>query len=421
VFVLAAFSMNAIAQDAPAAMPGMENSLGVLSSGTGVEPRNSTAVNPMVHRALGSWMLMFHGNAFLVSSQQSGPRGADKVFSANWIMPMLTRRSGRHTVTARTMLSLEPLTVTKRQYPLLFQTGETAFGSWIVDGQHPHELVMELAGRYEFSFGERAGVFIYGGPRGEPAIGPPAFPHRASASENPMAVLSHHFQDSTHIATNLVTAGFNAGPLQIEASTFHGGEPDENRWNFDSGKMDSFTTRLTLAAGPSLTGQFSIGRLNNREALEPELDTLRTTASLHHTVRLGEGHVASSVIWGRNKDVHSPGEEFVFSSYTLESTARFKNANWVWTRIENVDRGLGLIGGSDHEPGRRVQAYTFGYERELPVEKVSLGLGAQLTAYGVPDAFRAAYGDRPVGVQMFLRLRPKGSATAAQDPAMHKH
>ena len=53
-------------------------------------------------------------------------------------MPMLTREFGRHSISARTMLSLEPLTVTERRYPELFQGGETAYGLPIVDGQHPH-------------------------------------------------------------------------------------------------------------------------------------------------------------------------------------------------------------------------------------------------------------------------------------------
>jgi hypothetical protein len=112
------------------------------------------------------------------------------------------------------MLSLEPATITKRQYPLLFQAGESAHGLSILNGQHPHDLIMEISGKYEVQLGERSQVFVYGGPVAEAALGPTAFPHRASSSENPLATLGHHQQDSTHIAANVVTLGVGHGPLR---------------------------------------------------------------------------------------------------------------------------------------------------------------------------------------------------------------
>src|SRR5215813_7374219 len=72
------------------------------TSGTSAEP-NSTPM-PMLMTMSGKWMLMFHGEAFLNALQQSGPRGADKVFSTNWFMPMAQRQLGPGTFTARVML-----------------------------------------------------------------------------------------------------------------------------------------------------------------------------------------------------------------------------------------------------------------------------------------------------------------------------
>ena len=407
-------------------MTGMENSVGYLSSGTSIEPKSTSESAPMVHTNLGNWTFMFHANAFVVDTQQSGPRGGSKFFSGNWAMPMLVRTSGPNSVMFRTMLSMEPATVSKRRYPLLFQTGETAFGRGIVDGQHPHDLIMELAARYDHAFNERTQLFVYGGPVGEPALGPTAFPHRASSSENPVAVLGHHFQDSTHISNSVVTLGFVRGPLQLEASTFHGSEPDENRWNIDTGKPDSFASRLTLSAGNTVSGQFSIGRINNREPSDPGMDTLRTTASIHHNVRFSSGHMASSLIWGRNKDVDGD-ERRIFNAYTLESTVNFREQNWVWTRIENVDRDATLLAGetsghSEETPIGRVQAWAFGYERELPAGAlpVRVGLGVQATLYGLPSSLKPIYGDRPAGVMLFLRIRPKGNMMLHMR-AMHQH
>lgn len=411
-------------------MAGMENSVGFLSGGTSIEPRVTSESAPMIHKTLGSWVFMFHANAFVVDIQQRGPRGHDKAFSTNWFMPMLSRQFGASTISFRTMLSLEPVTVTQRRYPLLFQRGEDAFGHEIVDGQHPHELIMELAARYQYAFNDKTQLFIYGGPVGEPALGPAAFPHRASASENPVAVLGHHEQDSTHISNSVLTFGFVRGPIQMEASTFHGGEPNENRWNIDRGRPDSFASRVSFSAGNTVSGQFSMGRINNREPREPGMDTLRTTASVHHNVRFAGGHVASSLIWGRNKDMDG-AERRIFNAYTFESTVNFRGGNWLWTRIENLD-----LSETEETPPGRVQAWTMGYERELPMPKVPLrvGLGAQATFYGMSGAnaspgpshqglvpsLKMHYGNHPAGFTVFLRIRPTGNMMLHMQ-SMHQH
>jgi len=412
-------------------MPGMaamENSVGFIASGTSLEPAVTSEFTPMIHKSLGNWTLVLHANGFLADTQQSGPRGKDKLYSTNWLMPMLSRDFGRQTVTFRTMVSLEPATIGRRRYPELFQSGETAYGLPIVDGQHPHDLLMELAGRYDLRLTERGELYVYGGPLGDPALGPPAYPHRASASENPVAALAHHEQDSTHLSSSVITVGFAGGPVQLEASTFHGREPNENRWNIDTGSPDSFSSRLTLAMGDRLIGQISIGRINNREALEPHLDTLRTTASIQYSRRFSRGHISTSLIWGRNKDMHGRDSR-IFNAYTAESTMNFLTRNWVWTRIENVDRDRTLLLGEnpsalniEEDPIGRVQAYTFGYERDLPplVPSLNIGLGIQATTYGLPPQLQAVYGNRPVGVTVFLHLRPIGNIGTHMQ-MMHQH
>src|SRR5581483_5181240 len=54
------------------------------ASGTSMNPWSWPM--PMLMAMPGSWQLMFMGQAFLVDTQQSGPRGADKFFSTNWFM-----------------------------------------------------------------------------------------------------------------------------------------------------------------------------------------------------------------------------------------------------------------------------------------------------------------------------------------------
>ena len=381
------------------------------TAGTSVES-NSTPV-PMLMALKGNWTLMFHGVGFLNSTQQSGPRGFDKVFSTNWLMPMAQRPLGPGTFTARAMLSLEPATVTKRRYPELFQLGEVAFGQPIVDGQHPHDFFMELAVLYDLKLGDTGLFSFYAAPVGDPAMGPSAFPHRMSASENPLAPLGHHLQDSTHIANDVVTLGFTYNRVRLEASGFHGREPDDRRWNIDSGKMDSWSTRLTVNPLKNWSGQYSITRLKSPEELNPREDVLRMTASIMYNRPLKNGNWATTLLWGRNRT--SPRNE-VFNGYLAESTLRFLTRNYVWGRVENVDRTNQLLIGENPVPPAfeerflaRVKAYTVGYDHDFDlIPHLATALGGQATFYAAPSSLSSIYGSHPRGVILFLRVRPFG-------------
>jgi hypothetical protein len=378
------------------------------SSGTSAEP-NSTPV-PMLMDMKGKWMLMLHSNVFVTDIQQTGPRGGDKFFSTNWVMPMVERKLGPGQLTLRAMFSLEPATISARQYPLLFQQGETAFGKPIVDGQHPHDFFMEIAALYDLKLGEKTLLSFYAAPVGDPAIGPTAYPHRASASENPVATLGHHQEDSTHIADDVVTVGLTHGIVRIEASGFHGREPDEFRWNIDTGKIDSWSTRLTLQPGKNWSGQYSYARIASPEALFPAENQARTTASAMYNRPFNGGNWASTVLWGRTRSLADNSKE---NSYLLESLVRFKTGNYAWTRIENAGRSNELLNGANPLPARlqeepigHVQAYTVGYDHDIDlIPHVRSAVGGQVTTYGVPNVLRPVYGSDPVGFEVFLRFR----------------
>jgi len=426
VIGLGLLSLSAFAQssqpimDMPGmSMPGREASSDSLiaafeqhaTSGTDLEPISTP--REMLMWKKGAWRFMFHGTVFLNEIQQTGPRGGDKFFSTNWFMPMAQRKLGRTGIlTLRTMLSLEPATVSARRYPELFEQGETAYGNPIVDGQHPHNLFMEVAAIYDRSFGEKTALTIYVAPVGDPALGPPAYPHRASASENPLAPLGHHLQDSTHIADDVLTLGITYRKFRVEASGFHGREPDEYRWDIDSGKIDSWSTRVSFNPGRNWSLQYSIGQLHSPEALQASEDVRRMTASLSYNRPLRNGNWASLLLWGRNQSLEDGN---VGNSYLLESTFQFAGRNSLWTRIENVDRTNELLLGENPLPAgfseryfARVEAYTAGYDREIGnLPHLSSALGVQLTGYGLPPQFKPSYGSHPVSVVAFLRLRPR--------------
>jgi hypothetical protein len=384
--------------------------MGRMASGTSWQPA-STQMN-MLHKQAGDWLVMFHYNAVVGLNSQGGSRGVTKFESANWLMPEAIRRVGKGTLDLRGMISFEPFTFAKGGSPLLFQTGETYKGQPLIDRQHPHDFVMELSSSYTLPLGEKASWFAYFGHPGEPALGPTAFMHRASASENPSAPLSHHLQDSSHISFGVLTTGVTYRWFKLEGSVFNGREPDENRYNFEAHPWNSRSARLSFAPNQNWSLQVSHGFLRDPEALEPG-DVRRTTASISYNRRFRGGNWATSLIWGRNHENHA-GEIFNLNGYVAESTVRFIDRNYVYTRLELVDKNQllrdsdrSLLGITDHHASFRIGAFTFGADRDFwTSERLTTAIGADLTFYSKPDALNPIYGDAPVSYRIFLRLRP---------------
>ncbi|WP_366107367.1 hypothetical protein [Spirosoma sp.] len=310
----------------------------------------------------------------------------------------------------RAMISLDPLTVGNGGYPLLFQTGETYKGQPLIDKQHPHDLVSELSVSYSHALSKDVDLYGYVGYPGEPALGPPAFMHRISSFNNPDAPLSHHWQDATHILFGVATAGIRYKWAKLEASTFKGREPDENRYNFDAPKFDSYSYRLSVNPSPSLALQFSQGFLHSPEEAHPQENITRTTASILHSKGLGPAsYVTSAFVWGRNS--HDGSGE---NSYLAESSLQMNKAAF-YGRYENVSKSaeeLNLFGTT--LPGEVVanRAYvinnlTLGMNYRIAQQlRSDLVLGAQVTA-GMPDkSLQTVYGKMPISGQIYLRLSP---------------
>jgi hypothetical protein len=381
-----------------------------FSSGTSVNPASWTM--PMLMQTKGNWNLMWMGQAFLVGTQQSGPRGGDKVYSANWGMLAAARNLGRGSLMLRGMVSLDPLTVTGNQYPLLFQSGETANGKPIVDGQHPHDLLMEVSIHYARPIGVKALLNFYYAPVGDAALGPIAFPHRASAMELPQATLGHHWQDATHIANNVVAAGVTYSKFRLEASGFRGKEPNENRWNIDMGPIDSWSSRLTWQPGSNWVAQVSAGRIHRPETAHED-DVVRSTASVHYTKPVrGTLGWSSSLIWARNyKTIGRYATNALLAETVVPVSRRnLLTARFEWSqRDELFEYDHDLAHRIFDETGKRahnVAAYTVGYTRELgSVGPVQAAVGFNVTAYSISSALKPYYGSSPYGTSVFLRFR----------------
>ena len=363
---------------------------------------------------------MFHANVFVLDEQQSGPRGGDKFFSTNWFMGMAQRKVGPGTFTARVMLTLEPATITDRRYPLLFQQGETAYGVPIADGQHPHDF-LHGAGRALRSGSSASKGLAFVLRRADGRSG--ARPNCVSASRVRSGKSRRRARPSSgglnaHRRRRRHRRASTYGIARIEASGFHGREPDEFRWDIDQGSIDSWSTRLTVQPGKNWSGQYSYGRIASPEALFPAENQERMTASVMYNRPLHDGNWASTASVGphaiaagqfdlQQLPVSNPpcasAPATTRGRASKMSSARM-NCSSAKIRCRPISR---KSPSGACRPTPSAMTATSISSRTWPS-----ALGAQITTYGVADAFKPIYGSHPVGVAIFLRLRPFSGSSA---------
>jgi hypothetical protein len=366
-------------------------------SGTARLPGNEGGMHGL-HVSSGDWMVMAHGTLSLQYTDHGGPRGDDMAYVTSMLMLSGERETGWGRIQLKSMMSLEPL-MDAKGYPNLFATGETANGVALVDRQHPHDLFMELAARVDFNIGENASLFLYGGPVGEPAIGPSAFMHRGSAANNPEPPIAHHWFDSTHISYGVATAGIATRMFQLEASAFRGREPDEDRWDIETPKFDSWAVRATLNPSPSWSLQTSYAEIEQPEALHPGENEHRFTASAQYS----NGAISAMAAFSAKNRV--PGD--TLTAWLGEANWDFSEHNSLFGRIENVRNDELFPDHSHplHDQPFRITKFQVGYARHIPLAgPLMLTLGGSAAAYAKPDALDPYYGNSPFGYTLFARV-----------------
>lgn len=363
------------------------------SSGTSWQPDLGPAMGRM--DMAGDWMLMSRLALTGVYDYQSGTRGDQMPFLAGMAMGMAQRDFGDGTLGFRAMLSPDPF-MGRRGYPLLLASGETADGATpLIDRQHPHDLVMEMAGSYSRRLDDQSSVFLYLGYPGEPALGPSAFMHRASALDDPAAPITHHWLDSTHVSFGVATAGAVLDDWKLEVSQFTGREPDQHRFGFDHPRMDSTAARISFNPDEHWSLQASWGHLNSPEELEPQIDETRYTASGTYVTDIGEeGSLAATLAWGLKS--LSSGEQL--NGFLAE--ADYKPAD-LWTLFSRAE----WEENAELVPGRMVRAgeVSLGAIRDFRLaDHWKFGLGG-LYAFDMTLG-HAGYGNAPRGAMGFVRL-----------------
>jgi hypothetical protein len=298
------------------------------------------------------------------------------------------------------MVSPDPL-MGPSGYPLLLASGETANGrDRLIDRQHPHDFFMELSASVSQDIGPKSSVFVYAGLPGEPAFGPPAFMHREAILDSPEAPISHHWLDSTHISFGVVTAGLVLDRVKLEVSRFNGREPDQHRWNIETGPLDSTAIRVSWNPTETLALQGSWGHFTDPEQLEPGVDQKRFSASALYAREIAPGwKFAGTLAWGHKVVEHHKDDAYV-------AEASLKHDAWtVFGRAEMTEnRELVDV---EHGPAYRVGKLGLGFVRDFNAGKhLAVGAGALASLNFVPDALRPLYGgSSPIGAMGFVRLK----------------
>lgn len=379
-------------------------------SGTGWLPDASPMYGYMFHTP--KWMYMLHGNLFLRYNNQDignkGSRGNSEVDAPDWLMFMGQRTVGKNGLFHfSTMFSLDAPLGGGDGYPLLFQSGEAYKGAAIVDRQHPHDLISELSVSYAQSLSKKADVYIYIGYPGEPALGPVAFMHRPSALSNPDAPISHHWIDATHITFGVATLGVRYGQFKLEGSSFTGREPDDNRYDFDKPRFDSWSGRLSFSPSANWSMQVSHGFIKSPELLHGDEDVRRTTASaIYSKTFAGNSLLNATAVWGVNKTQGHEGEHAALleGEWRKKRLALYSRYEWVQKSLEELSLDEAVYG---HDAVFPVNALTVGGSYDvLRFGQTRLAGGAQFTFYHADDRLDPLYGKNPKALEVYLRIYP---------------
>jgi hypothetical protein len=257
---------------------------------------------------------------------------------------------------------------------------------------------MELSARLDLPLSDTVSGFLYAAPAGEPALGPTAFLDRPSARLNPEAPIAHHWFDSTHVDFGVVTAGLAGRRWQAEGSVFTGREPDENRWDIERPRFDSWSLRTTWLPDDHWSAEISYGRIHRPEALHPDEDEGRLVASIAYA---SKGFAATA---GWSHKQHIPGR--ALQAGFAEATWQVRPRHALFGRMEIVENDE-LFGEDDPLHGQpfTVGKATLGYAYEMPLGRAAaLALGGAASTYAKPARLDAAYGRNPASFSLFVKV-----------------
>jgi hypothetical protein len=226
--------------------------------------------------------------------------------------------------------------------------------------------------------------------------------HREAIMDSPEAPISHHWLDSTHISFGVLTAGIVLDGVKLEVSRFNGREPDQHRWNIETGPLDSTSVRASWNPTRTLALQGSWGHFTDPEQLEPGVNQKRWSASALWADEVASGwKLAGTLAWGRKTIGDHKDDAYV-------AEASLKHSGWTLFGRGEITENRELVADpNDHGPAFRVGKVSLGAVRDFRVaDHLALGAGGLVSVNFVPDALAPLYGGHDAtGAMGFVRLK----------------
>jgi hypothetical protein len=227
---------------------------------------------------------------------------------------------------------------------------------------------------------------------------------------NPIAPISHHWIDATHISFGVATAGLCGRKWKVEGSLFNGREPDEDRYDFDFGALDSYSGRVWWLPNDRWALQVSAGRLNDAEPAhggegEAEDITRATASATYHQPIGAQGLWANTLVWGRNDPAHGKASDAFLLESALNLDDRnilFGRADLTWKSAEEFDLPI------ESEDLFAAHKFTLGYVRQLgSLARIVPAVGASVSLNVLSDGLSPFYGSTtPLSTAIYVQFHP---------------
>ena len=321
------------------------------------------------------WKPFFEGALFVTHASQAGPEVSEnRFFSTNWLAGGVEKRSGDFTLLAGGRVSLEPFTIPSEGYPQLLQ-----YAPPLVDHMRAQDLVQEAAVGIQWK-----GARLYLAPVGEPPLGPESFAQRDSSADFAEAPFAYDVQESFHVATRVIGAGFGTDAVALDGAVFHRSQSTGRHTSIDDGDIDSWSARVAFAPHARISAQLSAGRLGDED-----VDVTTASVSYHGSA------LSASALWTKQADLQA---------YGVETALRF-GRNTLLGRGEWVDRPAGLFTAK----ARRMPHLTVGYIFDLlKTDRHRAGAGVNIDYHSSTKTLLRDYGHKPQGIYAFVRWRTNG-------------
>jgi hypothetical protein len=195
------------------------------------------------------------------------------------------------------------------------------------------------------------------------------------------------------------------GQFKLEASSFTGREPDENRYDLDKPRFDSWSGRVSFNPSKAWSMQVSHGFIKEPELQHPGVDVNRTTGSVSYSAK-GRGSTNITALWGMNKTKSHDAEHAVLleGSYVKGRMVYYGRYEWVQKSVEELNLDESKYG---HDAIFPVNALTGGMAYEMfRWGQTRVSLGGQLSLFRADQRLDELYGSSPVSAQVYLRIYP---------------